>query len=154
MEIIKKQIGNAEFEFIINSRDNRSGFVHECELFLNGSRIAQEKAQYYNRTWEAYRFQSVMLGCVRDALSAAEAHIKRQEMERRGWQKMTQKRREEVDPLIEQNSGVKVLKSLEDSVKGARYGTEQERQDLETLDLMLAVLEVLFERDDNEPKAA
>ena len=144
MDIIYKKIGNAEFEFVVNSRSNRSGFVHECELFLDHKPIAQSKAQYYNRTWESYRYQSVMLSCVYDLLRDAQDNIVEREKERRGWKKLTQARREEIYPLIEQDDGVQVLKELMSSVKDARYGTETERQELETLDLMLAVLEVLM----------
>lgn len=62
--ITKKSINGVEFTFINHSRGNRSGFVHETELFCNNYLIGTNKAQYYNRTWECYTYQSVMKGCV------------------------------------------------------------------------------------------
>ena len=62
MSIIKKSINNNEYMFINHSRGNRSGFVHETELYKNDSFIGSYRIQYYNRTWEVYQFQSVMRG--------------------------------------------------------------------------------------------
>ena len=53
-----------------NVYNNRSGFVHECRLepksaikLKNGSFLTATtaKCQYYNRTWESYEFESVIL---------------------------------------------------------------------------------------------
>ena len=62
MSITKKVINNNEYEFVNHSRSNRSGFVHETELYRNNVLIGKYKVQYYNRTWECYQFQSVMRG--------------------------------------------------------------------------------------------
>lgn len=64
MSITKKSINNNEYMFINHSRGNRSGFVHETELYQNDRLIGEYKIQYYNRTWECYQFQSVMRGVV------------------------------------------------------------------------------------------
>ena len=62
MSITKKSINNNEYMFINHSRGNRSGFVHETELYCNDRFIGAYRIQYYNRTWECYQFQSVMRG--------------------------------------------------------------------------------------------
>ena len=41
------------------------GFYHTCTLYRNGTQVARDRVQYLNRTWEAYRFQTVMLCCAR-----------------------------------------------------------------------------------------
>ena len=64
MSITKKVIYDNEYMFINHSRGNRSGFVHETELYRNGVLLGEYKIQYYNRTWECYQFQSVMRGVV------------------------------------------------------------------------------------------
>lgn len=64
MDIVKKKINGNEYMFINHFRGNRSGFVHETELFKNDRFIGENKIQYYNRTWECYAYQSVMKGCV------------------------------------------------------------------------------------------
>lgn len=67
--IVKKEINGHEYMFVNTSRGNRSGFVHETELFKDGIyRIGTNKCQYYNRTWECYTYQSVMKGLVYDLM--------------------------------------------------------------------------------------
>lgn len=61
MEI--RKIGR-KIEFVNSWRGNRSGFVHESVLFLNGYEVASAKCQYYNRTWECYTYQTVMRKCL------------------------------------------------------------------------------------------
>lgn len=154
MEHITKTIGNAEFTFYVNSRGNRSGFVHECELWMGNEMIAQENRQYYNRTWESYQYQTVMCSCVSDAIEQAMANIREHEKTARGWKILTQARKNEVQAIIDENSGIKVLRALYDDVYNAAYGTESERRDLETLNVLNAMLEVLFGRTEEPASAA
>jgi len=42
------------------SEKTRYGFRHLAELHYKGNEIADAKCCYYNRTWEAYEFQSVL----------------------------------------------------------------------------------------------
>ena len=143
MDIIRKKINDAEFTFVVNSRSNRSGFVHECKLFLNDRELSEQKIQYYNRTWERYRFQSVMHSCICDAVEQEKQKIIDREKAARGWQKLTAARKEEIEKIIDANSGVKLLRVLSREVDEASYGTDSERQELEFLDSMLAIVEVL-----------
>ena len=69
MSIIKKVINNNKYEFVNSCRGNRSGFVHETQLFKNGQLIGEYKQQYYNRTWESYTYQTVMKAVVRTLLN-------------------------------------------------------------------------------------
>ena len=72
-----------------NVYNNRSGFVHECRLELktpvklkNGALLQAitKKCQYYNRTWENWHFESVVLKCV-DELPKKEQENARKEFE-------------------------------------------------------------------------
>jgi len=143
MDYITKKIGNAEFTFLLNSRSNRSGFVHECELMAGGVEIVRGKRQYYNRTWESYRYQSVMLDAVDNALEDARGRIVNREKAARGWNRLTQARRNEIGRVVDADDGVKVLRALRKEVSGAHYGTEQERKDLEALDALVALAEIV-----------
>ena len=53
------------FTFICWSRSVSGGFRHLCALLKNDVEVASESVRYYNRTWEAYTFQTVMLKCAR-----------------------------------------------------------------------------------------
>jgi hypothetical protein len=58
--------------FIINDRvkieadyyETRNSWGHKAWLYLDGNEIAFNRARYYNRTWESYKYQSVMQGAV------------------------------------------------------------------------------------------
>lgn len=57
------------------SKDTRTGFSHYCELRIvnettNEGFEITAKCVYYNRTWEAYRYQSVMQEAVSKAMKS------------------------------------------------------------------------------------
>jgi hypothetical protein len=49
------------------SEGTRYGFRHLASLHVNGYVVANSKACYYNRTWDAYEFQSVILALAEKA---------------------------------------------------------------------------------------
>lgn len=144
MDYIVKKVGDAEFTFYVNSRGNRSGFVHECELDMNGEHISAAKRQYYNRTWEKYRFQSVMLDAVENAVEQVKARIAEAVKAENGWANLTQARREIVAAAVEENSAYIALRALHDDVYASEYGTEDEHERLKSLNVLNALLEILF----------
>lgn len=58
------------YQVICRSERTRYGFRHLCELTKDYNVIAKTKACYYNRTWEAYEFQSVIHDVIRIAFGA------------------------------------------------------------------------------------
>lgn len=56
MEIFK--LGNAVV--VCESKSTRNGFKHEATLLINGCEHETAKCMYQNRTWESYRFQTVL----------------------------------------------------------------------------------------------
>ena len=78
-----------------NVYNNRSGFVHECRLELKNPvklktggflYATYAKSQYYNRTWESYEFQSVILKAC-ESLPKKEREQARSEFENYGQEK-------------------------------------------------------------------
>lgn len=49
-----------ELEAICQWQNTRYGFKHTATLLRNGQEILETKACYYNRTWEAYEYESVL----------------------------------------------------------------------------------------------
>lgn len=94
MEIRKITVNGNEYEFINDSRNTQSGFAHDTTLFKNGRSFGRATAIYYNRTWECYRYQTVMKKCIgaiinekeEDYISVYKANngIKRLTAEKRG----------------------------------------------------------------------
>ena len=48
-------------QIVCESENTRYGFRHVAHLTYNGVEYTKEKSCYYNRTWEAHEFDSVML---------------------------------------------------------------------------------------------
>lgn len=62
--------GDITFVFTLYTYENASGFVHFAIMSKDYRRIADAKAQYYNRTWERFEGQSVYRQCVEWALKS------------------------------------------------------------------------------------
>lgn len=56
-----------EWDFVNHYWETSNAWGHECHLLKNGSEISMARARYYNRTWEKYTYQSVMLEAVCNA---------------------------------------------------------------------------------------
>ena len=53
-----------EYAIVCKSESTRYGFRHLATLLKNGYEVAKNKCTYYNRTWEAYEFETVMLKAI------------------------------------------------------------------------------------------
>lgn len=49
-----------KYEFVCFGWDTSNAWGHEVHLLKNGYEFAKAKVRYYNRTWEAYKYQSAM----------------------------------------------------------------------------------------------
>lgn len=143
METITKKIGNNTYTFYCEYVDCRDGFTHTCELYKNGWRINSSRRHYINRTWESYRYQSVMLDAVRNELDYIVNKGIDEYKEANGITRLVKARREKVLDAIHNSAEHAEMKLLYDMVKDARYGTEEERERLESLDKMLKLTEAL-----------
>jgi hypothetical protein len=55
---------NNTYSIVCDSVSNRPGFKHTAVLMRNGKNIDATRVQYYNRTWERYTFQTVLLNMI------------------------------------------------------------------------------------------
>lgn len=49
-------VNNNEYLFVNEYRNTRSGFAHDCKLYVNLYNYYNVTCRYQNRTWECYRF--------------------------------------------------------------------------------------------------
>jgi hypothetical protein len=65
---------NENIEIVCDSVGTRYGFRHDARLFVNGYEKEKAKCCYYNRTWERFTFESVVLKLIEqtDYLTEAE----------------------------------------------------------------------------------
>lgn len=96
MDIVRKIINGNEYIFYNSFRGNRSGFVHETELYKNNYNIGWNKCQYYNRTWECYTYQSVMKGLVSGLMESAMEEFKNAWKESHGIKRLTKEKKESM----------------------------------------------------------
>lgn len=142
-DIIVKKIGNNEYTFECKSVRQGKGFAHKVILRKNGVEIERNSVQYYNRTWECYQYQSAMHGCVQkliDPLFDSAERIWKMQNNRKQIRKAE---REDVYNAVMQSREYKELDLLRKMVDDAYYGTEAEREKLESLDRCLKMLEVM-----------
>ena len=116
MDYRKFVIDDKEILFVNNWRGNRSGFVHETELFIDGRKTAAARCQYYNRTWESYEYQSVMRNAAYNARDRIIERERYQFMDNNGYKRLTAARKAEFDESIKNNEAInfynKILEAL------------------------------------------
>ena len=77
------KVNEKDYTFINAYRKNRSGFVHECELHI-GAQVFDAKCQYYNRTWECYTYQTVMIEALYNYSDYVKSHLKERFLDEKG----------------------------------------------------------------------
>lgn len=105
-----KKIDN--YTFVCESRNTRSGFAHDCTLYDGDFKIASATCYYLNRTWESYRFQSVMNKAVRTAIDDLEKRYLLGFKNKNGYSKMTEKRKADFEKFLNTKENYKRLKNL------------------------------------------
>lgn len=70
MEIRKIKVNGNNYQFVNDSRSTRNGFAHDTTLFINDCEHGRASCHYINRTWECYRYQTVMKRCIDDIIEA------------------------------------------------------------------------------------
>lgn len=98
MIITKTTSNGTKFEFVCESWSNSRAWGHRVKLYTgtNYAPIAETKIRYYNRTWEAYQYQSCMRAAVDQARSEHEAVIIADYKEDHNIKRLTKERRAQV----------------------------------------------------------
>ena len=117
MEIKKFNIDGKEIEFVNESLDTRNGFKHVTTMFINNCEYGRNTCYYLNRTWECYRYQTVMRGCVRNLIEIRIENLKSNFKFENGYLKMTAKRNEEFEKYIANDAELKFYNKLLDKLK-------------------------------------
>jgi hypothetical protein len=63
-------------EFENRSADTRSGFKHVTRVYIDGQFEIENTAYYLNRTWESYRYQSVMKQAIYNLIEREKKRLK------------------------------------------------------------------------------
>ncbi len=141
VDVIEKKIGDTTFTFECKSVNRSVGFAHIVTLKKNGFEISRKSVQYYNRTWESYKYQSAMLACVRKEMERILSEGLAEYKAQHNLKQMRKAVKEEVTNAIQNTFEYKELEILLNMVKNAEYGTEAEREELESLDRLVKLTE-------------
>lgn len=96
-EMLNYTIDGMPCTFVCSSRNTRHGFAHDALLLIDGCEQGSDTAHYLNRTWECFRYQSVIGSIVRAHVREERERIRAEWMRSRGYERMTAKRREEYE---------------------------------------------------------
>lgn len=100
MEIKKVAVNGKTYEFVNDSRNTRSGFAHDTTLFVDGVQKISNTCHYLNRTWECYRYQTVMCGAMRQLVDDRRKYLENKFKEEKGYGRLTDKRRLELEDVF------------------------------------------------------
>jgi hypothetical protein len=79
MELFKHE----DYVFVCDSANTRNGFKHECTIFKGSWQLTDKvKINYINRTWESYRYKSVMQKAVDSIKDKAQKELLQAVVER------------------------------------------------------------------------
>jgi len=112
MELKKFKILGKEIEFVNQYRNTRMGFAHDTTLFVNGSQYGTATCTYYNRTWECYTYQTVMLRVVEELRECRRKWLLSEFKAEHGYQKMTDKRTAEFKEIFDKDEEVKLYRKI------------------------------------------
>lgn len=103
MEIKKIEMNGKVYEFVNETKDTRHGFAHVSTLFIDNYEEMKHRCDYLNRTWESYRYQTSMKGCMCDLIEELTERLKEQFMTVNMYGRMTDKRRKEFETVLKSN---------------------------------------------------
>jgi len=58
---------NDKYTILCTAKGTRNGFYHRATLMINGRESINSRVSYLNRTWESFRFQTV-IHCLLDKM--------------------------------------------------------------------------------------
>ena len=93
------------------------GFSHTSKLYIDGLRISEAVIGYINRTWECYRYQTVMCGAMRQLEDDRRKYLENKFKEEKGYGRLTDKRRLELEDVF---TADKFLNEYEEVLKNLR----------------------------------
>lgn len=111
-ELWKRTINNREVLFVNSSRNTRHGFAHDTEVFIDGWKYGSNTCHYLNRTWECYRYQTVMRGCIWNLIESRKMDLIRDFKNKHGYEKLTAKRKGEFEAEISNDKDLELYNAI------------------------------------------
>lgn len=119
VEVIKeRKIGDDKFYLVAGSWSGSRAWGHECSLYWGNDSIVQTtRIRYYNRTWESWQYQSVMIRCLEDYIQKKTEWHEHYFKEHNGIKRMTERKRAEFKKWFKEQKSCYILDRLRKWVK-------------------------------------
>lgn len=98
--------------FVNNSRSTRNGFAHDSELYINDNYKGNLSCHYLNRTWERYRYQTVMMRLVNSLIEERKNYIKAEYKRANNIALLTQKHANKIAELFEADDRITLYNAI------------------------------------------
>lgn len=109
----ERKIGKDKFYLVARSWSNSRAWGHECDLYWGTDCIVQSsRIRYYNRTWERWQYQSVMISCLEDYIQKKTEWHENYFKDKNNIKRMTKEKRAEFEKWFKEQRACAVLNSL------------------------------------------
>lgn len=123
MTMERKEISTryGTYTFVNETKSTRSGFSHVSQMFIDSLPwpVSTGTCHYLNRTWEYYRYQTSMRTAVRRLINERKEIIEADYRQLAGITRMTAKKRERLNEIIDADDLIKEYRTLEEELEKA-----------------------------------
>ena len=109
------------FKIVGDSYSNSRSWGHTAVVFKEDYELSKSRIRYYNRTWESYTYQSVILDALYEAIKGRESRIIADYKDKSGAIRITKRKREE---LVECDEDIIELRDVYDYFNN-KYGRSE-----------------------------
>lgn len=85
-----------DYKLVCDTYSTSRAWGHTAVLFEHNNEIHKAKVRYINRTWESFRYQSVMLNCIYDMIASRKDRIIYDYKMKTGATRLTKRTKEEL----------------------------------------------------------
>lgn len=117
MSIKSFTIDGKTITFQNSYRKSPSGFMHETILYIDNWEAMAAECYYINRTWERYRFQSVMLEAVHKLQKEETARLKREYKKIIGCKNLMSRHMPGFLEYVDKNECISFYKKIEEAIR-------------------------------------
>ena len=124
MKLDRIEIDLVPFTFVCETKNTHYGFTHVCRLFEFDNcynELEKATATYYNRTWEKYRYQTVMLAAVQKRIEHVIADEKKCFMLANNLKRLAGANKEQFEKLMQENGYILKLQKLKKDLQENCY---------------------------------
>ena len=105
------------YELVAEGWSRGGAWGHRCRIYKDATKIMSPVSiRYWNRTWESYRFETVLSMAVDKLEEYCLNNLKKQFLLRNGYKRMTEQRRIEFNASINDNEDLEDVAKLKSKI--------------------------------------